>query len=73
MPSDAVRESSPDPLTLFSECGKGLLQALSVIAAQCHLSRGERQLLSQIQLLLTLEMRWLPLWGSWRAVARLRG
>ena len=35
----------------------------SVIAAQCHLSRGERQLLSQIQLLLTLEMRWLPLWG----------
>ena len=73
MPSDAVRESSPDPLTLFSECGKGLLQALSVIAVQCHLSRGERQLLSQIQLLLTLEMRWLPLWGSWRAVARLRG
>ena len=63
----------PDPLTLFSECGKGLLQALSVIAVQCHLSRGERQLLSQIQLLLTLEMRWLPLWGSWRAVARLRG
>ena len=24
MPSDAVRESSPDPLTLFSECGKAL-------------------------------------------------
>ena len=24
MPSDAVGESSPDPLTLFSECGKAL-------------------------------------------------
>ena len=40
------------------------MQALSVIAAQCHLSRGERQLLSRIQLLLTLEMRWLPLLGE---------
>ena len=44
--------------TIFSDL------TLSVIASQCHLSQRERQVRSQIQLLLTVKMPWLPLWGN---------
>ena len=46
--------------------------ALSVIPAGCHLSQRERQLrlfgkaVSNLQLF-ALQMRWLPLWGSWQS------
>ena len=44
--------------TIFSDL------TLSVIASQCHLSQRERQVRSQIQLLLTVKMPWLPPLGE---------
>ena len=43
------------------------------LLAQCHLSRRERQDITEDRCCNIWDCPWLPLWGSWRASARLRG